>query len=144
MTTKQLRQSVPVPTHLLSTDGTATEDNLGYSSLAEVRDVLNPVGSSLGTTGTVNLDMAALNGTYQTITLTGNVTFTTSNRAAGRSVTLRLVEGGTASRDVTFPAGWVFVGTAPPAAIDDELAIVTVTFFGTADTDAVAAAAVQA
>ena len=48
------------------------------------------VGTGLGTTGTVNLDLAALTGTAQRITLTGNPTFTTSNRATNRHMELRL------------------------------------------------------
>ena len=103
---------------------------------------LTPVGSSLGTSGTVDLDMAALTGSIQTIAVSGDITFTTSNRAAGRTVTLVLTEGGTASRSLTFPS-WVFVGAAAPAAIDDQKVVVTVTFMGAADTDGVAAAAVS-
>jgi hypothetical protein len=99
------------------------------------------VGTSLGTSGTVNLDMAALNGTYQSITLTGDITFTASNRAAGRTVTLRLIEPGTASRSLTVPAGWVFVGSQPPVSLSGDVAILSVTFFGTADTDGAAAIA---
>jgi hypothetical protein len=39
--TKQLRQSISTPTHLLVTDGTATTSDLGYSTLAETKTVLN-------------------------------------------------------------------------------------------------------
>lgn len=100
------------------------------------------VGSSLGTSGTVDLNMATLDGTYQTINLTGGITFTTSNRAAGRSVTVRLVAGGS-SRSLAWPS-WVFVGSAAPSSLaSGKTAVVTVTFFGTADTDGVAAYAAQ-
>jgi predicted RecA/RadA family phage recombinase len=100
------------------------------------------VGSSLSTTGTVNLDMAALNDTYQSISATGNITFTTSNRAAGRSVTIRIVAGAS-SRDFTFPS-WKFLTTTAPASIAaNKTGVLTVTFFGTDDADAVAAWAVE-
>ena len=56
-------------------------------------------------------------------------------------MTLRLIEPGTAARTLTLPAGWVFVGSSPPATLDNEVAILTVTFFGTNDTDAAAAIA---
>ena len=39
------------------------------------------VGTGLGTSGTVNLDMASVHGTIQTIAASGTITFTTSNRA---------------------------------------------------------------
>ena len=91
---------------------------------------------------TVNLDMEALTGLYQTLTLTGNVTFTTSNRAAGRAVVIRLLSGAS-TRNLTFPAGWVFLGAVPTTLAANKTAVLSVTFFGTADTDAVVAYAVQ-
>lgn len=100
------------------------------------------VGTSLGTTGTVNLDMSALNDTYQSISASGAITFTTSNRAAGRSVTIRILAGAS-SRNLTFPS-WVFVGSAAPASLAaNKTGVLTLTLFGTADTDGVAAWAAQ-
>lgn len=100
------------------------------------------VGTSLGTTGTIDLNMSTLNDTYQSISLTGNPTFTTSNRAAGRTTTIRLVAGGS-SRTLSFPS-WVFVGASAPTTLAaNKTAILTVTFFGTADTDGVAAYSAQ-
>lgn len=100
--------------------------------------------TTLGTTGTLNLDMNA-SMLQTTGTLAGNITLTTSNRAAGKTVTLRIVNGGT-NRTITWPAGWVFVGTAPasPETITaNKTAVVTITAFGTADSDIVAAYAEQ-
>ena len=100
------------------------------------------VGTGLATTGTVNLDMSALHGTIQTVTLTGNVTFTTSNRAAGREVTLILAAGGS-SRTITWPS-WLVVGAALPTSLaSGKTLVVTVTFVDSTDAAAVAAAAVQ-
>ena len=56
--------------------------------------------------------MATLTGLFRTISLTGNLSLTASNRAAGRTVTLRLVCDGTL-RTLTVPAGWVFLGSKP-------------------------------
>jgi hypothetical protein len=79
---------------------------------------------------------------FQTVTLTGNITFTTSNRAAGRSKTIRIV-GDSSLRTLSFP-GWTFVGAAAPASLAaNKDAILTITAFGTADTDIVAAYAVE-
>ena len=109
--------------------------------------ITDAVGSSFtaGTItygATVDLDMAALAGGYRTISLTGALTFTTSNRASGRTVTLRLLCDSTA-RALTFPAGWVFLGVKPSTIAASKTAILSLTFFGTADADCVAAYGVQ-
>lgn len=75
-----------------------------------------PVGSSLGTTGTVNLDFAALVGTLQTIAASGNITFTASNYAAGLEFELRIdANGGT--RTLAYPATWKAYGAALPTSL---------------------------
>lgn len=75
-----------------------------------------PVGTGLGTTGTVNLDFAALVGSLQTITASGNITFTASNYAAGRAFELRIAAGG-ATRTLAWPATWVAYGAALPTSL---------------------------
>jgi hypothetical protein len=92
---------------------------------------------------TIDLDMAALTGLFRTISLTGNLTLTSSNRAAGRTVTLRLICDGTL-RNLTVPAGWVFLGTKPANIAASKTGVLSLTWFGTADTDCVAAWGVQA
>lgn len=78
----------------------------------------------------------------KTVSLTGDITFTTSNKAAAKSVTIRIISDGSI-RTFTFPA-WVFVGAAAPASIAaSKTAILTLTAYGTNDTDIVAAYAVQ-
>lgn len=89
---------------------------------------------------TTNIDMDASG--VRTLALTGNVTFTTSNKAAGKTTTIKILADAS-SRNLTFPA-WIFIGAAAPTAIAaGKTAILTVTAFGTADTDIVAAYAVQ-
>lgn len=101
------------------------------------------VGTGLGTSGTVNLDMAVLHGTIQTITLTGAVTFTTSNRAAGREVTLIISAGGS-PRTLTWPS-WLVVGAALPTTLAaGKTAVITATCTDTTDAATVAAGTVQA
>jgi hypothetical protein len=96
--------------------------------------------STLTYAATTDIDLDT-NG-FQTVTLTGNITFTTSNRAAGRSKTIRIV-GDSSLRTLSFP-GWTFVGAAAPASLAaNKDAILTITAFGTADTDIVAAYAVE-
>ena len=91
---------------------------------------------------TVDLSMLALDGTFKTISLTGNLTFTTSNRANGRTVTIRLVCDST-QRTLTFPTDWKFVGSKPANIAASKVAVLSLTFFGTADADCIAAYGVQ-
>lgn len=66
------------------------------------------------------------------ITLTGDITFATSNLAAGRSVTV-LVQGDSVTRNLSFP-GWYWFGSVAPAQIAaNKNAILTLTSFGTTD-----------
>lgn len=75
-----------------------------------------PVGTGLATIGTVNLDFAALVGSLQTITATGNITFTASNYAAGLAFELRIAAGG-ATRTLAWPTTWVAYGAALPTSL---------------------------
>lgn len=97
--------------------------------------------STLTYAGTTDIDLDSDG--FQTLTLTGNVTFTVSNRAAGRSKTIRII-GDSSLRTFTFPAGWTFVGAAAPASLAaNKAAVLTITAFGTADSDIIAAYAAE-
>ncbi len=54
------------------------------------------------------------NGNCQLLTLTGNVTLTLSNPAAGGRYLLELLQDGTGSRTVTFPAAVKWSGASAP------------------------------
>lgn len=115
---------------------------LGLQIGQDVAPAVRTVGSGLATTGTINLDMTGLHGTIQTIALTGNPTFTTSNRAAGREVTIILSAGG-GTRSLAFP-GWIFVGAAAPTSLaSGKSAVITVTFTDNTDAAAIAAYSAQ-
>jgi hypothetical protein len=77
----------------------------------------------------------------QTISISANTTFTTSNRAIGKSKTIKITTDATL-RTLTFPA-WKFVGAKPTDQAASKIGILTITCFGTADTDIVAAYAVE-
>lgn len=111
-------------------DGTAIaeDDELPYIDVSAADAVLKgtvsvlrnrlatiPIGTALGTTGSVALDFATLGGTRQSITLTGNLTLTTSNLAAGRGFELRIAAGAS-GRTITYPA-WVPFGAALPTSL---------------------------
>lgn len=90
----------------------------------------------------VALDLAVLDGQYRTISLTGDLTFTTSNLATGRTVVLRIIADAS-QRTLTFPAGWKFLGTKPANIAASKTGVLSLTFFGTLDSDCVAAWGVQ-
>lgn len=79
---------------------------------------------------------------YRTLSLNGNVTFSTTNRGAPKTVTIKIICDGT-NRTLTFPSDWVFVGTKPTQIAANKVGALTVTCFGSAETDLVAAYAEQ-
>jgi hypothetical protein len=110
-------KTTPVAADALILLDSAASDAPKLTTFGGLRTFMNNkvVGTALATTGTIDLDLAALTGTEQDITLTGNPTFTTSNRVAGRSLELRLGAGGS-TRTVTWP-GWVSFGAVLPTSI---------------------------
>lgn len=97
--------------------------------------------TELATTGTVALDFLGEQLATQG-PLTGSIVYSSENLTAGRSVTVRVINGSTL-RSLSFPTDWRFVGTKPASIDPDKLGILTVTSFGTTNADCVAAWAVE-
>jgi len=95
---------------------------------------------------TLNSDSIALNFSSETGLYTrsaaGTITFTASNYRAGAIKTVRIVPGAS-SRTLNFPTNWVFMGTKPATIAANKIGILTVTSFGTTESDCVAAWTVQ-
>ena len=71
----------------------------------------------------------------ETITLTGNITFTTANKANGLGKMLFITCDGTA-RNLTFPATWNWLGmNAPTSIAANKKACLSLFCVGTADSD---------
>lgn len=97
--------------------------------------------STLSYSATTDLDLLGAN--YEVISLTGDVTFTTSNRGAGRWKVVFIVSDGS-TRTLAFPAGWDFSsGTAPTSIAANKIAILTVFFRDNTDGNAIATYSVQ-
>ncbi len=77
----------------------------------------------------------------QSVTLGGNVTFTTSNLAAGRGVLLRVVGDGS-NRTLTFPA-WTFLGGTPSTLTANKTMVCDLMSWSTTDASVSAACAIQ-
>lgn len=87
-------------------------------------------------------DLDFLGADDRDVTLAGNITFTTSNKASGLSLRVRIKADGS-SRNFTFP-GWVFVsGSAPGSIAANKTAILELQCYGTADSDIVARYSVE-
>lgn len=116
-TTISATKAVLVAADKLISFDSAASDVPKLTTLAELNNSLGRLapGTSLGTTGTVNLDLAALAGTDQQITATGNITITTSNRAAGLRGRLRIAAGGS-TRTLAWPS-WTAYGAALPTSL---------------------------
>lgn len=104
--------------------GTATLPKVqGAASAAKFQAAVGEYSN--GNSGTSKtIDWA--NGDRQSVTLTGNCTFTFSNAAAGQTLTLRVVQDGTGSRTATWPTlKWPSgtVGTPGTSASDINLYI---------------------
>jgi hypothetical protein len=95
---------------------------------------------TLAYAATVDLDFSA--GERQQVDLTGNVTFTTSNRGDGKRIVLKVKCDGTL-RTFTFP-GWIFVRAAAPASVAaNKTALLKLEGFGSTDALVVADYAVE-
>ena len=115
---------------------TAGDSDAGQLELQNLR----LVPATLTYSGTTTLDLTGEG--VETVTLTGDVTFQTSNRASGLRKTVRIIASG-ATRAITWPA-WVSLGAALPTTLaDGKTMVVDLLCFGTAETDVVAAAGVQ-
>ncbi len=95
-----------------------------------------PVITTLSYSATTDLDLTAAD--EQTITLAGNITFTTSNRATSRVKGLRIIGDGS-SRTLAWPAGWKWLGPVPTSLAAGKTARLSLVCYGPADTDIVAA-----
>lgn len=80
--------------------------------------------------------------TFQTLTLGGDLIFSTTNLASGRLKVVRIIGDGS-TRNLTFPS-WVVVGTAFPATLAaSKTLLVVVLPFGTLASQCVACAVVE-
>jgi hypothetical protein len=110
------------------------------SGILTSKNVAINVNTLATASGTQNLDFTSEG--YLTHSITGNITYTASNYAAGKSLSVRITSDAT-QRNLTFPSSWVFVGSKPTAIAASKKAILSVTSFGATEAETVAAYAVQ-
>ena len=117
----------------------ATLDGL---ALTEVVRIQRDIGTTLGTTGTIDLDFST-NELQLQPALTGAIVYTGSNYFAGATKTIRII-GGSSAYGFTFPAGWKFVNEAPTDLAIGKYGVLTITNTTNLEAGAICAYAVEA
>lgn len=80
---------------------------------------------------------------YKVLTLSGDVSFTSSNRGQAKSITVKIIGDGSL-RTLSFPAGWVWLGDGEPASLaSGKVGVLSITSFGNDEVDVIAVYSVQ-
>lgn len=103
---------------------------------------LPPIGPEFSVAASDAIEINFSQDRVITRSASGAVAFTGSNYSGGSSATVRIVSGA-ADRGLSFPAGWVFVSFKPTDILANKTGILTVTAFGSSESDVVAAYAVE-
>jgi len=96
---------------------------------------------TVGTMSGVDFDFSSTNA-IQTKSISGTTTFTGSNYAAGKTITLFITTDGS-ERDLAFPSGWIFQGSKPTAQAASKVGTLTLTCASTTEASVRCAYAVQ-
>lgn len=122
-------------------------DNLRfYSNLGTLGLTLTSGSGFIATQEALSGTSVALNFTnapIKTLTLSGNTTFTTSNLAAGISVTVK-VTADSSTRTLSFPGTWVWVSLTPASLVATKTAVLSLISTSTTDASVIATWAAQA
>lgn len=105
----------------------------------DVDNILNLI-HDLSTSGT-DIDFGEEE--LQEISISANTTFTGTGYAIGKSKSVKITTDGTL-RTLTFPSGWVFVGTKPADQAASKTGILSLTSFTAAEAGVVCSYAVEA
>ena len=155
-------ETVPLADTVLTTQGSILYE--GASGLAELTQSTdgfllttkgagaNPVWAAAPTPTNIQYSVAAMSGVdfdfdstnaIQTLSISGNTTFTGSNYAAGKSITLFITTDGS-DRDLAFPSGWIFQGTKPTDQAASKVGTLTLLCSSTSEASVRCAYAVEA
>ena len=110
--------------------------DLGGNDLDNIQNLIN----DLSTSGT---DVDFAEDMLQEISISANTTFTGTGYAIGKCKILKITTDGTL-RTLTFPSGWVFLGTKPADQAASKTGILSLTSFTAAEAGIVAVYAVEA
>lgn len=115
------------------------------NSIRDKMESLTPTAPTFGTVAYAASTAINFDGDdYQEVTLAGNITFTTSNLGAAKSVAVIIIADGS-TRTFTFPATWKFVNASgvPASIVANKTAVLSLLSRTGADSGVIAAYAVQ-
>lgn len=112
------------------------DQDVGGNDVDNVQRVIHDVSTS-GTDVDFSEDQ------LQTISISANTTFTGTNYAAGISKTIFITTDVTL-RTLTFPSGWIFMGTKPTDQAASKVGVLTLTCTGATEASVRCAYAVEA
>jgi len=125
------------------------DNTTGDISPEDIRNAItNTVDSmsyqDINTSGGLDFDGALvidLNHPVQTLSLDGHVTdITTEGRSASKNKSVKvLLDSNGADRNLAFSSSWEWIGTKPSGISNTDKGLLTMTNFGSAETDIVAA-----
>jgi len=127
------RLAIGANTYVLSSNG-STES---WTAPATPTNIQYSVAAMSG----VDFDFDSTNA-IQTLSISGNTTFTGSNYAAGKSITLFITTDGS-DRDLAFPSGWIFQGTKPTSQTASKVGTLTLLCSSTTEASVRCAYAVE-
>jgi len=96
--------------------------------------------NTLTPAASVAIDTSPALPVFNSLAINQNTTFTTTNLGNGRSASVRVI-GDASTRTLTWPAGWTWLGSGvPPTSLAaNDVGYLSITAYGAADTDVVAA-----
>jgi hypothetical protein len=112
------------------------QDDLGQSYNLTL-DRFNPLAAG----GAITIDTDPIKPIYNSVTLNGNATFSTTGLGNGRGASVRVQCDGT-TRTLNWPAGWTWLGseaTGPSSLAAGDVGYLSIVAFGGLDSDVVAA-----
>ena len=142
-----------VATGLTDIIGTMSATDTFLTLFGKIKKALSDFGTALGlkadktsqsaiTYGaSIAIDFAQTD-VVRTLALTGNVTFTTSNRTATKEKVIIITASG-ADRTLTFPSGWIWTSPIPTNVLSGKTGVLYLYAKGTAETDILASYAPQ-
>lgn len=141
VTTEPGDGSIPVGYLILNVTSGQTQRHEGGYVWTVVGGSGAPTHSDLTYAASVALDFAGDG--YRTLALTGDVTFTSSNRAPARAVAIRII-GDTVERTLTLNEAWKWLGAVKPTVLGaGKVTVLSLTAFGVNEGDVLAAYVVE-
>lgn len=141
---------------IVSTDGTVSLSDIVVASDLNVGGSISAGGhvessgqfisstSSEGTVSSFSLDFSSSSSKYVSLNVSSSgLSFSGANYQSGVTVSVRVINSNGTTEAVSFPSNWVFIGDKPSDIEANKTAVLSVTSFGSSESDCIAAWGVQ-